>query len=102
MEPMRSREYQRAHKAVIQMFGSARKYQCVHCGEQAFGWAYRHDSATRLVIGPLYKESGRPYSLDPHDYMPLCSRCHISYDRFYRTFLFREVRDQLWAEAFAQ
>lgn len=57
--------YQRYHKAVRIRFGKASDYVCWLCDEDAFEWAWIHDT-------------------DPSDtdhYIPLCRICHRGYDR---------------------
>jgi choline dehydrogenase-like flavoprotein len=69
--------YSAAHWRVYAQRGRASEYRCVHCGSQAEDWAYDH-------CDPHAKRDdvdGRPYSLDPLRYLPLCSQCHTRFDR---------------------
>lgn len=46
------------------------------CGHQAKDWAYQHNS-----LEEVYDEkSGRPYSENPDDYLPMCRSCHFKLD----------------------
>lgn len=65
-----SDDYQRRHRGVRKVRGSARLQQCAgdseHCTGQAKDWATVHGT------------SGQ----DPMtDYLPLCTPCHVTYDR---------------------
>lgn len=64
-----------AHKRVYRERGSASNYDCVCCGEPAQEWAYDHldENEQRDADG---KYAGRPFSMDPMRYEPMCARCH--------------------------
>jgi hypothetical protein len=58
--------YNARHAMVQRVRGTARKYTCVFCGKrQAKHWATIH-----------YTDGTRPA-----DYLPLCAKCHVKYDR---------------------
>ena len=63
------REYQRRHRTVRKVRGSARLQLCAgnseHCTGQAESWATLHE---RDGLDPLL------------DYLPLCVPCHVTYD----------------------
>ena len=66
--------YRRAHKAVTDARGKAADHPC-RCGAQAKFWAYQHSSPE-----VIHDDKGRPYSLDPAHYAPMCAKCHRQYD----------------------
>lgn len=45
--------------------GPAKRLKCVHCAERAMDWARLHDTDGE----------------DIRDYIPLCRKCHIAYDK---------------------
>jgi len=61
--------YQQAHRRL----GRAAENTCP-CGTPAREWAYQHTAAEPLI------EDGRPYSLDPADYVAMCHSCHVLLD----------------------
>lgn len=58
--------------------GSASDRSCVVCGKSARQWALNH-SASNLRFAK-YGNVLRPFSVDPHDYDPLCVPCHRGAD----------------------
>lgn len=68
--------YKGAHRRIARLWGKARQYSCISCGEQATDWAYDGTDPNQLV-GP----NGSSYSLDPIFYMPMCRSCHFTMDR---------------------
>jgi hypothetical protein len=65
-----------AHDRVRALRGYAREHKCVECGGQARDWALSHD-VEETCVAP---RTGRLYSLNIDDYMPMCRRCHVHYD----------------------
>lgn len=63
--------YAGAHRRVRTRRGAPQEYQCYDCGNGAQEWAY--DDADP---DELRDEKGRPFSLEPHHYVPLCVPCH--------------------------
>lgn len=57
--------YQRNHKRTVKARGRAAAHKCIRCGKQAEDWAQVHGT------------SGE----EPEDYQPMCTACHIRYDR---------------------
>jgi hypothetical protein len=70
--------------------GSAKQFDCDHCGMPAHEWAYDHSDPTERR-DPEGDRAGYPFSLDPENYMPLCVPCHRRFDR--RAAALREVDD---------
>jgi transposase-like protein len=85
--------YVAAHHRCRTLWGSARQYPCVACGDPAEDWAYdgtdpteRHDTRVEWVVA---------YSKFPEFYMPMCKPCHKERDvecRLAERRLFREWR----------
>jgi hypothetical protein len=73
---MPTHPYTLAHARVRSRYAQAKNWFCAFCGLRAAEWALDHD-------GPDIQrdEKGRPYSLDPDAYVPLCQRCHRAYDK---------------------
>ncbi|MEV0733311.1 hypothetical protein [Polymorphospora sp. NPDC050346] len=71
--------YNGAHSRVKRERGSASRHLC-RCGKQAEQWAYSHADydQVRMTEG---REAGKPYSLDPQHYSPMCRRCHARFDQ---------------------
>lgn len=71
--------YRSAHDRIEYRRGKARDCACVHCGTQAWDWAYDHADPNELAghNGPYWCL----YSADPDHYIPLCRSCHIKWDR---------------------
>lgn len=65
--------YAAAHDRLRRDRGPATDYPCAApaCAEQATEWAYDHTDHDALT-----DSAGRPYSLDPRRYRPLCPSCH--------------------------
>ena len=68
--------YHGAHSRVRRLHGSPSGYPCSHCGGRAQDWAYDH-----LDPNEKHDSMGRPYSVDPTHYSPLCRVCHYQFDR---------------------
>lgn len=66
--------YNGMHQRIGKLRGPARDQKCVSCGEVANHWAYDHTDPAPKV------ESGKPYSLDPQRYRPMCQPCHRRMD----------------------
>jgi hypothetical protein len=65
-----------AHMRVWRSRGKASGYTCT-CGAAAKEWAYTHDTpCPNELTSPL----GQKYSTDISKYVPLCFRCHRTYD----------------------
>ncbi len=69
------RSYADAHRAVKRKRGLASDYWCAACGSQAKHWAYDHEDPNERT-----DDWGRPYSLDPEHYQPMCKPCHRKFD----------------------
>jgi DNA-directed RNA polymerase subunit RPC12/RpoP len=57
--------YSSIHDWIRKKKGKAGNYKCVHCGKQARDWA----------------NIDHVYSRDLDDYIPLCRKCHIKFDK---------------------
>ena len=68
VEPLPRAEYQRNHRLVRRFRGQPSEHECKHCNRPAQNWATIH---------------GRSGS-NPLDYIPLCVKCHLGYDRYWR------------------
>lgn len=66
--------YTAAHYRVKHARGKASDHTCP-CGERAFEWAYDHKDPDEKR-----DPKGRPYSIHPHHYAPMCRRCHRKAD----------------------
>jgi hypothetical protein len=66
--------YGAAHSRVRTDRGRADGHACVDCGLPARQWSYGHGDPDELV------QDGQPYSLDPWQYVPRCSSCHVRFD----------------------
>lgn len=71
--------YKLAHARVKSRYGTARNWFCAFCGLRAMDWALDHDAPDIQR-----DDTGRRYSLNPDDYVSLCSRCHRAYDHHTR------------------
>ena len=71
--------YKGAHRRVYRARGKASSHDCIDCGATALHWSYRRGSE-REVVGHNGSTGLSPYSPDPNDYDPRCSRCHLIYD----------------------
>ncbi|MEV4722483.1 hypothetical protein [Micromonospora humida] len=71
--------YGGAHQRVRGRRGSASQHTC-RCGNQAGHWAYTHADYDQAA-DETGKEAGRPYSMNPAFYVPLCRPCHVRWDR---------------------
>lgn len=71
--------YHMAHLRAKQLWGTARSYPCVSCGEPAREWAY---DGTDPQEQPHVNADGYTlmYSAWPEFYKPLCVRCHRNED----------------------
>ena len=68
--------YLGAHCRLRNLRGRPGAHQCSLCDRAAYDWAYTYaDPDVRYD-----PESGRPFSLDPNCYMPLCRSCHKRFD----------------------
>jgi hypothetical protein len=63
--------------------GKASDHTCSFCGEPARDWAFNHDTPPEFVrTDPKTGHPGHPFSSrGEQDYLPLCRRCHLRYDR---------------------
>ena len=66
--------YNKAHYRVVKLWGPARNYLCIACGDPARDWAYDGTD-------PGERGVKRKYSLWPEFYMPMCHACHLGRDR---------------------
>ncbi|MGW6791783.1 hypothetical protein [Streptomyces chartreusis] len=76
---MATQPYRLAHARVKSRHGAARNWFCAFCGLRADDWALDHST-----LDIQRDESDRTYSLDPDSYVPLCTRCHKTYDQHVR------------------
>lgn len=60
--------YNPKHSFVARHRGSAKKYQCALCSEQAEEWSNKDHK----------------YSRNLYDYWPLCKKCHVEYDKKFK------------------
>lgn len=63
--------YETVHIYLKRDHGDPREMKCVSCGEWADEWAYDHGDPDQLV-----SPKGRPYSMKPEHYRPMCRPCH--------------------------
>lgn len=68
--------YLGAHCRLREKRGQADTHQCSKCDRRAKDWAYCYTDPD-VRYDP---ESGRPFSLKPAHYMPLCRSCHKNFD----------------------
>ncbi len=70
--------YGGAHIRLKREKGSAKEHPCTACGSTAQEWALSQEAKSTLfgTHGKFLCE----YSLDPNDYIPMCSSCHRSMD----------------------
>lgn len=67
--------YMGMHHRVRRLYGDATGHTCRTCGAQAKEWAYDHADPSERI-----SEEGKPYSVAPAHYMPLCRLCHRMLD----------------------
>lgn len=60
-----SQTYVAKHKRMRKVRGRAADHRCLNCDSQARDWAQLHDTTGE----------------DPWDYVPLCRKCHLVYDK---------------------
>ena len=69
--------YGGVHIRLRKEFGPASDYTCHHCDGPAADWAYDHGDPDERT-----SPDGLRYSIKgPRHYVPLCSRCHLRFDR---------------------
>ena len=75
--------YTAAHLRCSKLWGPARDYPCVTCGDPADQWAYDHTDPE----GQTHEQRNRggdvvtvTYSPWPEFYLPLCLSCHLVFD----------------------
>lgn len=71
-----------AHRRPKQLWGPARQYPCVQCGDQAAHWAYDGTDPTQFYA-PSANRGGYTWmysSSYPEFYMPMCAKCHARRD----------------------
>lgn len=71
--------YTGAHYRLRGLWGSAKQYPCISCGEPASSWAYDGTDPEQLY-GEARKDRWSYYSPWPEFYAPMCSRCHRGHD----------------------
>lgn len=77
--------YDSTHKELASLYGPARGWCCVDCGEQAAQWSYSRLTPERERLITL-TDSRRGvdrqvyYSTEPADYLPRCKPCHQRHD----------------------
>jgi hypothetical protein len=81
--------YAAAHLRVVRERGDAAAHRCARCPSPADEWAYDHTDSRELL-----DDVGRPYSLNPNFYLPLCRPCHRRFDAQQRD---REQPQPWWA-----
>ncbi|MFY1687289.1 hypothetical protein [Plantactinospora sp. WMMB782] len=70
--------YDGAHMRIRSRRGSASRHTC-RCGKQAEHWAYTHADYDQSA-DKIGREAGRPYSMAPAFYVPMCRPCHVRWD----------------------
>lgn len=79
--PPRPISYRAAHARVRAERGPASAFSCEECGERAAEWSYCGWSIDEQIGEPFPgAERDAPWSPNPAEYDPLCSRCHWERD----------------------
>lgn len=86
-------DFTAAHVRVKAVWGPARQYPCIECGEAAKDWAYDGTDSTELLGVAAKGRSLMRYSLYPEFYMPMCRKCHHSRDKGRAAQELREYRE---------
>lgn len=72
---------QHMHVMLKKLWGPARNYQCIECGEAARHWAYDGTDPTQHLGWPNSSAKNKAwYSTSPELYMPMCVKCHAIRD----------------------
>lgn len=71
--------YSGAHGRVRRKRGSAKRFTCIQCGNQAEEWAYDHNDPDEHQ-----DDRGLAYSSNPDYYKPMCVPCHRAFDTLMR------------------
>lgn len=71
--------YWAAHKRLRRYLGPARDKPCTRCSLAALDWAYLHNDPDERISEDSF--AGRPFSLNPWCYAPMCRQCHKDFDR---------------------
>jgi hypothetical protein len=72
--------YKGAHGRVRKMWGSASQYDCIRCEGEAESWAYDHADPQEKCELERFPDGGKPYSVWPEFYVPMCWPCHTLFD----------------------
>lgn len=83
------------HRRLKSLWGPARQYPCIECGKQARDWAYDGTDPTQCL--GLKGGTKLWYSQFPEFYMPLCKKCHNSFDGARKAAELREYREWQFA-----
>lgn len=67
--------YNAIHQRLRKAHGPAKAHACITCGKTAQHWAYDHEDPNEKR-----DEKGRPFSVDPNHYRPMCKTCHRRFD----------------------
>lgn len=68
--------YNTVHSRLMRDRGSASKYFCVECGQQASQWSYDHKDPNELSGTSGTNGTVCRYSANPEHYRALCRICH--------------------------
>ena len=71
--------YDAIHRRLKIDLGFASEYSCVNCFDVADEWSLMHRQECDVHYDT---HTGKPYSLDLNDYMPMCKSCHVKYDQY--------------------
>jgi hypothetical protein len=73
-------QYEGAHGRIRAARGNADDHACLHCGVPAAHWALDHSRCSEPLRITTAQRNNATYSVNPHDYIPLCARCHSRMD----------------------
>lgn len=72
--------YEGAHVRTRLIRSAVSELSCCRCEKPAENWAFNHQPKDPSLV--RHDERGRPYSLDPADYQPMCCGCHVRMDHY--------------------
>ncbi|MCX4655529.1 hypothetical protein OG249_26990 [Streptomyces microflavus] len=72
--------YGTAHHHVAEAKGRAAEHRCIRCSSPAEHWALLHGEPDIKRDG-TGRDAGRPFSINPEQYAPMCRSCHVRWDR---------------------
>ena len=67
--------YTAMHTRILKVRGRASEHECIQCEGVAAEWAYDYTDPS-----PKYRKGRGLYSTDPARYVPMCVRCHKTFD----------------------